>query len=97
MVFVQVPTSRVATALPEKLVNARASDMKRSMPTMTPTPSRSSGRCDCKPAARVAIPAPDTPAAPLDAMIMKTSRPICSPTVIGLFMASEMKMAAMVR
>ena len=43
---VQVPTSTVATALPAKLVSARASDMNRSMPTIRPTPSTSSGRCE---------------------------------------------------
>ena len=47
---VQVPISTVATALPAKLVSARASDMNRSMPTIRPTPSSSSGRCDGQPA-----------------------------------------------
>jgi len=36
----------VATALPEKLVTALVSDMNRTMPTMSPTPSTRSGRCD---------------------------------------------------
>ena len=43
---VQVPIRTVATALPAKFVSARASDMKRSMPTMKPTPSTRSGRWD---------------------------------------------------
>ncbi|SKS76027.1 Uncharacterised protein [Mycobacteroides abscessus subsp. abscessus] len=44
IVLVQVAMSSVATAFPEKLVNARASDMNRSMPTIMPTPSTRSGR-----------------------------------------------------
>ncbi len=59
--LVQVPTSRVATALPEKLVTARASDMKRSMPTITPTPSTRSGRCEASPPAKVASPGAGDP------------------------------------
>jgi hypothetical protein len=39
-----LPISTVATALPEKFVSARASDMKRSMLTISPTPSTRSGR-----------------------------------------------------
>ena len=35
MVLVQLPISMVATALPEKLATARASDMNRSIPTIT--------------------------------------------------------------
>src|ERR1700750_2077408 len=51
MVLVHDPTSTVATALPEKLVTARASDMNRSMPTIRPTPSSRSGRWLCRPPA----------------------------------------------
>ena len=58
---VQWPTRMVATELPAKLVTARASDMKRSMPTIRPTPSSSSGRCEDRPPASVARPAPVTP------------------------------------
>ena len=65
IVLVHEPTSMVATALPEKLVTARASDMNRSMPTIRPTPSSRSGRWAWSPPARVASPAPLTPAAPL--------------------------------
>ena len=43
---VQWPISTVATELPAKFVSARASDMNRSMPTIRPTPSTSSGRCE---------------------------------------------------
>ena len=81
--LVQVPTSKVATALPEKLVTARASDMKRSMPTIRPTPSTRSGRWEASPPARVASPAPVTPAAPLEAIIMNSSREICWRTENG--------------
>ena len=81
---VQVPIRTVATALPAKFVSARASDMNRSMPTIRPTPSSSSGRCEARPPARVARPAPVTPAAPLEAMTMKTSSEICSPIASGL-------------
>ncbi|SHW69373.1 Uncharacterised protein [Mycobacteroides abscessus subsp. abscessus] len=89
--------SSVATAFPEKLVNARASDMNRSMPTIMPTPSTRSGRWLCNPAASVAIPAPVTPAAPLDAIIMNASREICSPTDRGAPMASATNNEAIVR
>ena len=65
---VQWPISTVATELPAKLVSARASDMNRSIPTIRPTPSTSSGRCELSPPARVAMPAPVTPAAPFDAI-----------------------------
>ncbi|CKU41173.1 Uncharacterised protein [Mycobacterium tuberculosis] len=44
MVFVHEATRMVATALPEKFVSERASDMNRSIPTISPTPSSSSGR-----------------------------------------------------
>ena len=43
------------------------------------------------------MPAPVTPAAPFEAMIMKTSRPICSPRFISAPIALETKSAAMVR
>ena len=92
-----VPMSTVATALPAKLVSARASDMKRSMPTIRPTPSTSSGRWLDRPPASVARPAPVTPAAPLEAMIMKTSREICSPMLSGSPSASAMNSEAIVR
>ena len=84
-------------ALPAKFVSARASLMRRSMPTMKPTPGTRSGRCDWRPPARVARPAPLTPAAPLLAMIMKTRSEICSPMLNGLSMASAMKRLAIVR
>ena len=87
----------VATALPAKFVSARASDMNRSMPTIRPTPSTSSGRCDCSAPARVARPAPVTPAAPLDAIIMKSSSEICWPTDSGVPIASATNSEAMVR
>ena len=97
MVLVHDPTSTVATALPEKLVTARASDMNRSMPTIRPTPSSRSGRWLCRPPASVASPAPVTPAAPLEATIMNTSRPICSPSDSGSPIASAMNSDAIVR
>ncbi len=43
------------------------------------------------------MPAPETPAAPLDAMIMKPSSEICSPIDSGSPIASAMKRVAMVR
>src|ERR1035437_7010967 len=86
--LLQLPISTVATALPVKFAAARASLMNRSIPTIRPTPSSSSGRNDCRPPANAAKPAPLTPAAPLDAMIMKTSNEICSPPAIGLLIAS---------
>jgi urease accessory protein UreH len=71
--------------------------MKRSMPTMTPTPLTRSGRNACRPPARVARPAPVTPAAPLEAMIMNTSRPICSGIDIGIPIPVAMNSDAIVR
>jgi hypothetical protein len=41
----------VATALPEKLVTALASDMNRSMPHDEPDTVDEVGRCDCSPPA----------------------------------------------
>ncbi len=87
----------VAIELPAKFVSARASLIIRSMPTMKPTPSTRSGRCDWRPPARVARPAPVTPAAPLEAMTMKTSSPICWPMLNGLSRASAMNSEAIVR
>ncbi|SKX95452.1 Uncharacterised protein [Mycobacteroides abscessus subsp. abscessus] len=78
-------------------MTARASDMKRSMPTISPTPSSMAGWWACRPPARVASPAPLTPAAPFEAMIMKTSRLICAPIESGAPMASAMKIDAIVR
>ncbi|CAO0834205.1 hypothetical protein SMICM17S_01190 [Streptomyces microflavus] len=95
--LVQWPTRTVATALPAKLVSARASLMKRSMPTIRPTPSTSSGRCDWSPPARVARPAPVTPAAPFEAMIMKTRSEICSLALSGSPIALAMKSEDIVR
>ena len=43
------------------------------------------------------MPAPVTPAAPFDAMTMKTSREICSPIDSGSPSASAMKSDAIVR
>jgi hypothetical protein len=71
--------------------------MNRSMPTISPTPSSSSGRCAERPPASVARPAPVTPAAPFDAMTMNTSREICSPMLSGSPSASAMKSEAIVR
>ena len=65
--------------------------MNRSMPTMRPTPSTRSGRCEESPPASVARPAPVTPAAPLEAMIMNTSSEICSPTESGSPMAEAIR------
>ena len=43
------------------------------------------------------MPAPETPAAPFEAMIMKTRREICSPSASGVPMASAMNSDAIVR
>ena len=43
------------------------------------------------------MPAPVTPAAPFDAIIMNSSRLICSPMESGLPIASAMNSDAMVR
>ena len=89
--------STVATELPAKFVSARASDMKRSMPTIRPTPSSSSGRCELRPPARVAMPAPVTPAAPFEAIIMNSSSETCSPMLSGSPSAEAMNSEAIVR
>lgn len=95
--LVQVPIRTVATALPAKFVSARASLMKRSMPTIRPTPSTSSGRCDWSPPASVASPAPVTPAAPFEATIMNSSNETCSPSASGSPIASATNREAIVR
>ncbi len=43
------------------------------------------------------MPEPETPAAPLEATIMKSSRPICWPMLIGWSIASAMNSEAIVR
>jgi len=48
-------------------------------------------------AGQVAMPEPLTPAAPFDAMIMNTSRPICSASESGSSCAAAMNSVAMVR
>ena len=55
------------------------------------------GAVRARPPARVARPAPLTPAAPFEAMIMKTSSPICSPSASGLPIASATNRDAIVR
>src|SRR5664279_5047719 len=93
----QPAITRVATALPEKLVSARASDMNRSTATIRPTPGTRSGRCEARPPPSVARPAPVTPAAPLEATIMKTSNDSCSLQDSGAPMALAMNNEAIVR
>ena len=78
-------------------MTARASDMNRSMPTISPTPSTRSGRWEASPPDSTASPAPVTPAAPFDAIIMKTSSEICSGSVSGVPIASAMNSEAIVR
>ena len=72
--LVQRPMSTVATAFPVKFVTARSSELNRSIPTITPTPLTRSGRQVPRPQASVASPAPATPAATFEAMIMRARR-----------------------
>jgi hypothetical protein len=87
----------VATALPMRLVIARASDMKRSMPTMSAMPTAGMVPKACSPAASVTRPAPVTPAAPFDTSSSSRSRPICWLMDIWVLVAWAMKIAPIVR
>ena len=63
---VHLPTTTVATPLPIRLVSARASDMKRSMPRISASPATGTAPTADSVAASTMKPLPVTPAAPLE-------------------------------
>ena len=63
---VHLPTTTVATPLPIRLVSARASDMKRSMPRISASPATGTPPTADSVAASTMKPLPVTPAAPLE-------------------------------
>jgi len=66
--------------LPSTLVKARASDMKRSIPTSSATPASGISGMTARVAASATSPLPDTPAAPFDLSSMTASIvAICPP------------------
>lgn len=68
-----------ATALLMVLVSARASDMKRSIPTISATPATGKSGMTVSVATKATKPLPVTPAAPLEVSSMMPSiEPICS-------------------
>ena len=70
-------TTSVATALPIRLVIARASDMKRSTPTSSVSPATGIVGNTASVAASVTKPLPVTAAAPFDVSSRTPSRPSC--------------------
>ena len=87
----------VATALPARLVSARASDMKRSTPISNASPATGSECVAAKVAANVTNPPPVTAAAPFDVSSSTPRMPSCCANVRGVSVACAMKTAAIVR
>ena len=75
--FSQRATTIVAQALPMILVNARHSDIKRSIPKMSAIPSTGKLGTTDNVAASVIKPAPVTPAAPFELNMATNNRVIC--------------------
>ena len=90
-------TTNVATALPMKLVSARASDMNRSMPRMSASPATGTCPTADSVAASTMNPLPVTPAAPLEVNSNTASNVSWWVRSSGVFVACAMKMAARVR
>ena len=94
---VHLATTTVATPLPTRLVSARASDMKRSMPRISASPATGTWPTADSVAASTMKPLPVTPAAPFEVSSSTASSVICWPIVIGVLVAWAMKTAAIVR
>jgi hypothetical protein len=94
---VHLPTTTVATPLPIRLVSARASLMKRSMPRISASPATGTWPTADSVAASTMKPLPVTPAAPLEVSSNTASKVICCVSVIAVLVAWAMKTAAMVR
>jgi hypothetical protein len=90
-------TKITAHALLITLVNARASDMNRSMPTSSATPATGRSGITTSVATSATSPLPDTPAAPFDVTsITASSAAICGADS-GTSHACAMNSAASVR
>ena len=94
---VQRATTTVATPLPIRLVSARASDMKRSMPRISANPATGTPPTAERVAASTMKPLPVMPAAPLEVSSRTPSSVSCCVSVIGVLVACAMNTAAMVR
>lgn len=92
----QRATTMVAHALPIKLVNARHSDIKRSIPKISAIPATGTAGTTYKVAASVIKPAPVTPAAPLELTIATKSNATCSPIDKSTLHACAINKAAIV-
>ena len=90
-------TTSVATLLPIKLVSARASDIKRSMPRINARPATGTVPTAESVAAKTMKPLPVTPAAPLEVSNKIANSVICCVRSIGVLVAWAMNTAAMVR
>ncbi|MCY1562768.1 hypothetical protein D9M68_1002170 [compost metagenome] len=80
-----------------RLVSARASDMKRSMPRMSASPATGTCPTADSVAASTMKPLPVTPAAPFDVSSSTASSVISCVSVMGVLVACAMNTAAMVR
>ena len=90
-------TTTVATPLPIRLVSARASDMKRSMPRISARPATGTSPTADSVAASTMKPLPVTPAAPFEVSSSTASSVSCCVSVIGVLVACAMNTAAIVR
>ncbi len=86
----------VPTALPMVLVMARASDMKRSIPSSSTIPATGILPSEASVAASVMNPDPVTPADPFDVSSSTPSTTSWSVSVNGVLVACATKIAAMV-
>lgn len=86
-----------ATQLLIMLVSARASDMKRSMPTSSATPVTGKSGMTERVATSATKPLPVTPAAPLDVSSISPSIAAICPHDKWMSQACAMKMEAKVR
>ncbi|VTY29709.1 Uncharacterised protein [Xylophilus ampelinus] len=90
-------TTIVATPLPTRLVSARASDMKRSIPRISASPATGTCPTADSVAASTMKPLPVTPAAPLEVSSSTASSVSSCISVIGVLVAWAMNTAAIVR
>src|SRR5258708_24205822 len=94
---VHLATTSVATPLPITLVSALASDMKRSMPSISVRPATGNVPTLDKVAANTMKPLPVTPAAPFDVSISTASKVSCWKKDIGVLVAWAMNRVAIVK
>ena len=95
--FSQRATTTVATALPIRLVSARASDMKRSTPRISAMPATGMVPTEASVAASMMKPLPVTPAAPFDVSSSTPRMPSCCASDRSVLVACAMNSAAIVR